>query len=82
MAAWQDVVSEAIAREPIDCGVRLMFGPADGLAVRLADLAEKEQGCCALFDFAVRVAPSGVALEVRAPEGAEELVTALFGGAA
>jgi DNA-binding transcriptional MerR regulator len=82
MAAWQAAVAEANGREAIDGGVRLLFGPADGLAARLADLAEKEQGCCAFFDFAVRVSPSGVALDVQAPANAAELVTALFGGAA
>jgi DNA-binding transcriptional MerR regulator len=82
LAAWQGVAAEAAGREPIDGGVRLRFEPVAGLAARLADLAEKEQGCCAFFDFAVRVSPAGVALEVRAPEGAAELVTALVGGAA
>jgi hypothetical protein len=82
LAAWQGVAAEAAGREPIDGGVRLRFEPVAGLAARLADLAEKEQGCCAFFDFAVRVSPAGVALEVRAPEGAADLVTALVGGAA
>ena len=81
LATWQAVVAEATGREPIDGGLRLLFGPVDGLAARLADLAEKEQRCCAFFDFAVRVTPSGVALEVRAPEDAAELVAALVRGA-
>lgn len=79
LAAWQAVLDRVVAREPVEGGVRLLFGHADALAGELAELAAAEQACCAFFDFSVRIAASGLALEVRAPDGATELVTALFG---
>ena len=79
LAAWQAVVAQAAGREPVDGGVRLRFEPADGLAARLAALAEAEQRCCTFFSFSVAVSASGVALEVRAPADAGDLVTALVG---
>jgi len=36
----------------------------------------------AFFSFAVTVDQRGVGLEVRAPDGADEIVTSLFGAAA
>ncbi len=77
-AAWQAVVAEASGQEAIDGGVRLRFEPADGLAARLAELAEAEQRCCAFFAFSVEVSAAGVALEVRAPSEAADLVTTLL----
>jgi hypothetical protein len=41
-----------------------------------------EQSCCSFFSFALTVDDRGVALEVRAPQDAAELVTAVFGAPA
>jgi hypothetical protein len=45
----------------------------------LARLAAAEQKCCRFFSFDLTVDDRGVGLEVRAPDGAEDLVAALFG---
>ena len=45
----------------------------------LASLVAAEQHCCAFFSFAITVDKGGVALEVRAPDGAANLVDQLFG---
>ena len=42
-------------------------------------LAAAEQDCCRFFGFAITVDDRGVALEVRAPHDALDVVHALFG---
>jgi hypothetical protein len=44
----------------------------------LARLVAAEQHCCAFISFAITVDQRGVALEVRAPDGADRIVTTLF----
>ena len=41
-----------------------------------------EQGCCTFFAFAITIDDRGIALEVRAPADAADLVTAVFGAPA
>ena len=48
----------------------------------LGRLIGAEQRCCAFFNFALTVDAGGIALEVRAPELAAEMITDLFGAAA
>jgi DNA-binding transcriptional MerR regulator len=67
-----------VARSAVDGGVRLVFGPGADVAA-IARLAAAEQGCCRFFRFTLTIDDSGVALEARAPAGAGDLVTALFG---
>ena len=50
LAAWQAVAAEAVGEEAVDDGVRLRFARTPGLAGRLAELAEAEQGCCGFFE--------------------------------
>jgi hypothetical protein len=60
--------------------VRLEFDA--GMAVEdLVRLVAAEQQCCAFFSFTITVDADGVALEVQAPDGATDMVTALFGTA-
>lgn len=83
MADWQDVLVHVHDRTALDDGgggVRLAFGPGAPLD-RIATLAAAEQGCCAFFRFALTVDDRGIALEVRAPADAQDVVTALFGTA-
>ena len=70
-----------VAREAIDGGVRLTFGPGADVA-EVARLAAAEQDCCRFFRFALSIDARGLALEVRAPDGAADVVTALFGAPA
>jgi MerR family copper efflux transcriptional regulator len=76
---WQTVLDHVIHREQApDGGLRLTFD-AEVPVEQLARLAVAEQGCCSFFVFAITVDQRGVALEVRAPDGAVDLVTAVFG---
>ena len=70
-----------VARHAVDGGVRLDLGPDTDVA-EVARLAVAEQGCCSFFRFSLSIDGRGVGLEVRAPEQAADLVTALFGAAA
>ena len=44
----------------------------------VARLATEEQRCCRFFSFGLTIDERGVGLEVRVPEGAAEVVAALF----
>jgi DNA-binding transcriptional MerR regulator len=78
---WEDLLEGVVARSAIDGGVRLQFGPGTDVT-ELAWLAAAEQDCCRFFRFSLSIDTRGVALEVRAPDEATDIVTALFGAAA
>lgn len=79
---WQGVLIHVTARDRLaDGGLRLSLDSAVPLD-ELARLAAAEQGCCAFFAVAITVDDRGIALEVRAPEDAAGIVTAVFGEAA
>jgi DNA-binding transcriptional MerR regulator len=79
LADWRAILERARTRTTGPNGaLRLEFGAGTDLA-ELARLVDAEQRCCAFFSFAITVDPRGVALEVRAPDGAAEVVTSLFG---
>jgi len=80
IAAWRAVLAKVVGRERIEGGRRLTFGRGTSMAT-VVDLAEAEQRCCSFFRFAITVDGRGLALEVSAPESANEIVEALFGGA-
>jgi len=46
---------------------------------QMASLVAAEQRCCAFFSFSLMVDNRGIALEVRAPEGADGIIAELFG---
>lgn len=76
--AKEDMLSGVVARTAIEGGVRLRFGPGTDVT-EVARLAAAEQDCCRFFRFALWIDSQGVALEVRAPDEAIDVVTALFG---
>jgi hypothetical protein len=61
-----------------DGALRVEFGDTTALA-ELARLVEAERRCCAFLSFAIVADHRGLALEVRAPESAAHVVTAIFG---
>jgi hypothetical protein len=71
-----------LRRERTDDGALRVELAADVPLDELARLVAAEQGCCAFFSFTITVDQRGIALQVRAPDDAAELVTALFGAAA
>ena len=78
---WRALLAHVMRRDPIDGGVRAVFGPATPLD-ELMRLTAAEQDCCQFFNFAITVDARGVALEVRAPADALPIVHSLFGVAA
>ena len=81
LADWDAVKRHA--RATVELGpaaVRLELTDTVDVA-DLARLVVAEQQCCAFFSFAITVDSRGVALEVRAPDEAAEIVTSLFGAA-
>ncbi len=78
---WANVLSSATRRVGIDGGLRIEFDSSIDLG-ELGTLIGAEQQCCAFFNFSLTVDTTGIALEVRAPELAAEMITELFGAAA
>jgi DNA-binding transcriptional MerR regulator len=78
IADWQSLLAQVERREPIDGGVRCVFAPSVPTG-DLMRLVAAEQDCCQFFRFAITVDTRGVALEVRAPEDALEIVESMFG---
>ncbi len=76
---WQEVLSKVVERIPVSGGLRLTFA-ADVSTVEVARLTAAEQECCRFFAFTITVDERRTALEVRAPEDAQSIVAALFGG--
>ena len=79
LAGWRAVLDHVRSRGTADDGaLRVEFG--DDLSLgELARLVTAEQQCCAFFSFSITVDHRGVALEVRAPDDAEDVVASLFG---
>jgi DNA-binding transcriptional MerR regulator len=78
---WQRVLSFVIGREAIEGGLRLVLDSAVDVG-DVARLMHAEQACCQFFAFALTVDNRGLGVDVRAPEAAQEIVSALFGDAA
>ena len=82
LADWNNLLDRATARTAIpDGGLRIEFDHDVDLG-QMASLVAAEQHCCAMFSFSVTVDHRGIALEVRAPEGADGIIAELFGQAA
>jgi MerR family copper efflux transcriptional regulator len=79
LAGWKAVLDRAKTRvATADGGLRIDFDDDIDLG-ELARLVTAEQHCCAFFSFALTVDQRGTALEVRAPEGASNIVAEMFG---
>jgi hypothetical protein len=79
LTAWQTILADADSRTTgADGAIRIAFGGTTQL-VELARLVEAEQRCCAFLSFTIVADHRGLTLDVRAPEGAAEVMSALFG---
>ena len=76
---WQAVLDRAVSRTTAtDGALRVEFDDPIHLS-ELARLVAAEQHCCAFFSFTITVDVRGIALEVRASDGASDIVAFLFG---
>jgi DNA-binding transcriptional MerR regulator len=75
---WHALLAHSTIREQIADGVRVGFGAATPLD-ELIRLTAAEHDCCQFFRFAITVDSRGIALEVRSPHAALDVVHALFG---
>jgi len=78
---WRTLLAGVTPRTTIQGGLRLALGADTDLA-DVARLAVAEWACCSFFAFAITVDGRGTALEVRAPEAAQEVMANVFGDAA
>lgn len=78
LGGWESVLTHAVARTTLADGA-LRVALAGVEIGRLAELAAAEHACCPFLAFAVTVDGRGIAVEVRAPADAAEVVTAVFG---
>lgn len=81
LSAWDSLLDQAGRRMSLpDGGLRLQFN--EGVPVEaLARITSAERQCCAFFSFSITLDGRGIGLEIRAPDGAQELVASLFGEA-
>lgn len=77
-AQWAELLSDVVAREPTDTGLRLRLPSDPSIVARVADLAVREADCCAFFAFAITVEHDGVWFEVAAPPDGMAVVEQLF----
>ena len=78
VADWQGLLSHVESRTAIDGGLRLQMSVGAPTA-EILRMAEAEHRCCAFFAFSITIDDRGLALEVRAPEGARDLLAGVFG---
>jgi hypothetical protein len=78
LTEWRTLATRVVNRVEIDGGMRVHFDESV-TAGHVADLADRERTCCRFFLFVLLIDASGVALEVRAPEAAQGLITELVG---
>jgi MerR family copper efflux transcriptional regulator len=79
LSDWRAVLGHVTSRTSTPDGT-LRVELDDGVALGdLAQLVGAEQQCCAFFSFAITVDGRGIGLEVRAPDGATDIVASLFG---
>jgi DNA-binding transcriptional MerR regulator len=76
---WRRLVGDAIGREAIDGGVRLLYASRTDLGP-IATLVAAEQQCCSFFTFCISVTSGGVTLDVTAPSEARPMIDELIGG--
>jgi MerR family transcriptional regulator, copper efflux regulator len=77
LAEWKLLLTSVADRTSIPGGLRLTFAPATPMA-ELVRLVTAEQACCQFFEFAITIDHRGLALEVRAPVKAREILNDLF----
>jgi MerR family copper efflux transcriptional regulator len=79
LEAWRATLRDAASRTTAaDGALRIEFGDAIQLA-EVARLVEAERRCCAFLSFTIVADDRGLVLEVRAPDSATDVLSAIFG---
>ncbi len=81
VADWQELLARAVRRESVDGGVALTFLAGAELVADTARLAAAEQTCCPFLTFSLHLTSGELRLEVRAPDDAADVLSAMFGPA-
>jgi DNA-binding transcriptional MerR regulator len=76
---WTDLLAHVATRSTAPDGALCLAFDATTPLDELTRLVAAEQHCCAFFAFTITIDANGVTLDVRAPEGADLMVTNLFG---
>lgn len=76
---WQEVRDRAVGRRPVPGGVAVQFPADPTLAATVTELAVAEHACCDFFRFTLHITADAVELEVTGPEGAQPVITSMFG---
>ncbi|WP_375492772.1 hypothetical protein [uncultured Jatrophihabitans sp.] len=75
---WQRLLvaaAEGVERvDETELSIRLADDPA--LLARTVRLAQREKACCPFFNFALTIEPDAVALRIRVPDDAAQLLDA------
>lgn len=79
VAEWRHLLGSVTQRQKIDGGLALELPGRPEVASAVADLAMREQSCCAFFEFSLRMGGDSLWLEVTAPDDAAPILEALFG---
>ena len=79
VAEWQGFLERDVAEIVRTPGsARLRLEARDDAVLRATDLARREKGCCAFFDFRLVLLPDAVWLEVDAPDQAAPILDELL----
>lgn len=79
VAEWQGFLERDVAEIVRTPGsARLRLEDRDDAVLRATDLARREKGCCAFFDFRLVLLPDAVWLEVDAPDQAVPILDGLL----
>jgi hypothetical protein len=79
LAQWHAIAAGAVSCTAVGTGaLHLELGDSIGLG-ELARLVEAERQCCGFFSFTITTDAGGIALDVRAPDAAADIVTSMFG---
>ncbi|HEX3425731.1 MAG TPA: hypothetical protein VHT30_06345 [Acidimicrobiales bacterium] len=79
VAEWRQAIATDVELiESSNNRVRLQLRPGDEALLRIVDLAEREQKCCAFFGFRVQLEHGQRWLEVVAPDEGAEALAGLF----
>jgi MerR family transcriptional regulator, copper efflux regulator len=79
LADWQALLDRARTRTRAADGCLRVELDDETPLDELTRLVAAEQQCCEFFAFSITIDRRGIALEVRAPDGATDIVTSLFG---